>query len=46
MSIYYLPHGEYSYKCHVINLPQDITTFVSHLLRLPSQLDLLLLQLR
>ena len=44
MSIYRLPYGQYGYKGHVINLPQDITTFVSHLPRLPSQLDILLVR--
>ena len=44
MSIYRLPHGQYGYKGHVINLPQDIRTFVSHLPRLPSQLDILLVR--
>ena len=44
MSIYHLPHGQYGYKGHVINLPQDITTFVSRLPRLPSQLDILLVR--
>ena len=44
MSIYRLPHGQYGYKGHVINLPQDITTFVSRLPRLPSQLDILLVR--
>ena len=41
MSIYRLPHGQYDYKDHVINLPQDITTFVSRLPRLPSDLNIL-----
>ena len=44
MSIYRLPHGQYGYKGHVINLPQDITTFVSRLPRLPSELDILLVR--
>ena len=44
MPIYRLPHGQYGYKGHVINLPQGITTFVSRLPRLPSQLDILLVR--
>ena len=44
MFIYRLLHGQYGYKGHVINLPQDITTFVSRLPRLPSQLDILLVR--
>ena len=39
MSIYRLPHGQYGYKGHVINLPQDITTFATSLPRLPKELD-------
>ena len=41
MSIYRLPHGQYGYKGHVINLPQDITTFATSLPRLPKELDIL-----
>ena len=41
MSIYRLPHGQYGYKSHVINQPQDITTFATSLPRLPKELDIL-----
>ena len=41
MSIYRLPHGQYGYKGHVINLPQDITTLATSLPRLPKELDIL-----
>ena len=41
MSIYRLPHGQYGYKGHVINLPQDITTFATSLPRLPKELEIL-----
>ena len=41
MSIYRLCHGQYGYKGHVINLPQDITTFATSLPRLPKELDIL-----
>ncbi len=44
MSIFYLPHGQYRYKGHVINLPQDITTFATSLPRRPSDLDILLVR--
>ena len=44
MSIYRLPHGQYGYKGHVINLSQDITTFVSRIPRLPLELDILLVR--
>ncbi len=39
MTIYRLPHGQYGYRGHVINLPQDITSFASKLPRLSSELD-------
>ena len=42
MSIYHLPHGQYGYRGHVINLPQDIVTFATSLPRLPEDLNILL----
>ena len=39
MSIYRLPHGQYGYSGHVINLPQDVASFATSLPRLPSELD-------
>ena len=39
MSIYRLPHGQYGYSGHVVNLPQDAVSFASSLPRLPSELD-------
>ncbi len=44
MSIYRLPHGQFGYKGHVINLPRDITTFATSLPRLPTELDILLVR--
>lgn len=44
MSIYRLPHGQYGYKGHVINLPQDITAFATSLPRLTSELDVILVR--
>ena len=38
------PHGQYGYRGHVINLPQDLTTFATSLPRLPSELDVLLVR--
>ena len=29
MSLYRLPHGQYAYSGHVINLPQDVASFAS-----------------
>ena len=39
MSVYQLPLGQYGYSGHVINLPQDVASFVRSLPRMPSQLD-------
>ena len=44
MSIYWLPHGQYGYKGHVINLPRDITAFATSLPRLPKDLDILIVR--
>ena len=41
MSLYRLPHGQYGYSGHVINLPQDVGSFANTLPRLPSQLDVI-----
>ena len=30
-SLYQLPHGQYAYSGHVINLPQDVASFVNSL---------------
>ena len=44
MSIYRLPHGQYGYSGHVINLPQDVISFSSSLPRLPSDLDVMIVR--
>lgn len=44
MSIYRLPHGQYSYSGHVINLPQNIASFATSLPRLPSDLDVVIVR--
>ena len=44
MSVYRLPHGQYAYGGHVINLPQDINTFVNTLPCSPSTLDILIVR--
>ena len=33
MTLYRLPHGQYGYSGHVINLPQDITSLADKLPR-------------
>ena len=44
MSLYKLPHGQYGYSGHVINLPQDIASFANSLPRLPSELDVIIVR--
>ena len=42
MSIYRLPHGQYGYSGHILNLPQDVTSFVNELPRCPATLDVVI----
>ena len=44
MSVYRLPHGQYGYSGHIVNLPQDVSTFVNSLPRLPSDLDIIIVR--
>ena len=44
MSIYHLPQGQYGYKGHVINMPQDLSVFATSLPRLPSELDVMIVR--
>ena len=44
MSLYRLPHGQYGYSGHVINLPQDIASFATSLPRLASELDVIVVR--
>ena len=44
MSVYRLPHGQLGYGGHVINLLQDVASFVSRLPRHPSSLDLVVIR--
>ena len=44
MSIYKLPHGQYGYSGHVVNLPQDVASFAQCLPRLPSNLDVIVVR--
>ena len=45
MSLYYrLPHGQYGYSGHVINLPHYVGSFGNSLLRLPSELDIIVVR--
>ena len=44
MSIYKLPHGQYGYSEHVVNLPQDVASFAHCLPMLPSNLDIIVVR--
>ena len=44
MSIYRLPHGQYGYNSHVINLPQNITTFINSLPRCLTDQDIMVVR--
>ena len=44
MTIYHLPLGQYGYKGHVINIPQDLSLFATSLPRLPSELDVMIVR--
>ena len=44
MAIYHLPHGQYRYSGHVLNLPQDVATFVNTLPRCPADLDVIIVR--
>ena len=44
MSLYKLPHRQYAYSGHVINLPQDVATFANSLPQLPSEIDVIIVR--
>ena len=44
MSVYRLPLGQYGYTGHVINLPQDVVSFLRLLPRVPTELDVLVVR--
>jgi hypothetical protein len=44
MALYRLPQGQYGYSGHVINLPQDISSFASTLPRQPQDLDVIVVR--
>ena len=43
MTMYRLPHGQYGYNGHVINLPQDITSFANKLPHTAAELDVVVI---
>ena len=44
MTFYRLPHGQYGYSVHVINHPQDVTSFANSLPRAPHELDVIIVR--
>ena len=44
MSVYRLPHGQYGYSGHILNVPQDVTLFLNHLPRQPATLDIVIVR--
>ena len=44
MTLYRLPHGQYGYSGHVINLPQDIASFASSLPRRANEVDVIIVR--
>ena len=44
MSMEKLPHGQYGYSGHVVNLPQDVASFALSLPRLPSNLEVMIVR--
>ena len=44
MSIYRLPHGQYGYSGHVLNLPHDVPGFINSLPRSPANLDVVVVR--
>ena len=44
MSIYRLPHGQYGYRGHVINLPQDVASFTTSLPSHPNDFDIVIVR--
>ena len=44
ISLYRLPHGQYGYNGHVINLHQDVPSFINKLPRHPNDLDIIVVR--
>lgn len=44
MSVYRLPHGQYGYSEHILNTPQDVTSFINSLPRCPTTLDVIVVR--
>ena len=44
MSIYRLPNGQYAYSGHILNLPQDVNSFVKNFPSSPSDLGVIMVR--
>ena len=44
MTLYRLPHGQYGYSGHVVNLPQDVSAFANSPPRHPRDLDVIVVR--
>ena len=44
MTLYRLPHGQYGYSGHIINLPQDVASLADKLPRTPADLDVVVIR--
>ena len=44
MTLYRLPHGQYGYSGHVINLPQNIASLADRLPRTPAEIDVVVIR--
>ena len=42
--MYWIPQGQFGYSGYVINLPQDVASFIHSLPRMPSQLDIVVVR--
>ena len=38
MTLYRLPHGQYGYSGHIINLPQDVASLADNLPHTPADI--------
>ena len=44
MTLYRLPHGQYGYSGHIINVPQDVASLADKLPRTPADLDVVVIR--
>ena len=44
MSVYRLPHGQYGYSGHILNLPQNVISFINNLPRCPATINVIIVR--